>query len=316
MPCATTPSGIAASARFPAPHLHADRRSDLRTRIISSLGVIAIGVIAAVIGGPVFAAVMTAIGLGVYYETSRITPSIGLGYQLGWPGYVVIFLGATISLMSREPWAFAVFISIAVLLPGVMILNMPISNESFASWIGTAALGAYVGISIFAAIALRQEVGRLDVAWADNVGEYFSLSRDSYALGMAWTAIAIIATWLGDTFALLVGRTFGRTPLIPHLSPRKTLEGAIGGILGAAAGTVALTILLGIPDLTIATALLVGVILSIVGIVGDLTESFIKRSGGVKDSGTVIPGHGGVFDRVDSMLPIMLVTWVIVRILH
>ncbi|HEV2128817.1 MAG TPA: phosphatidate cytidylyltransferase [Thermomicrobiales bacterium] len=284
--------------------------------MVSSLGVIAVGVISAVIGGPVFAAVMTAIGLGVYYETSRITPMIGLGYPLGWPGYAVIFLGASVSLLSQEPWSFALFVSMAVILPAVMILRLPISNESFASWIATAAMGAYVGIAVYAAIALRQEIGILEVDWANDLGAWFSLSDESRALGMAWTAIAIIATWLGDTFALLVGRSMGRTPLIPHISPRKTLEGAVGGILGAVIGTVALTLLFGIPDITGAQAVIIGVVLSVVGVLGDLTESFIKRSGGVKDSGTLIPGHGGVFDRVDAMLPIFLVTWVIVRILH
>ncbi len=259
---------------------------------------------------------MAAIGLGVYYETSRITPLIGLGYRLGWPGYAVIFFGASISLLSQEPWAFASFISIAVLLPMVMILQLPIGNESFASWIATAAMGGYVGISVFAAIALRQEAGVLDAEWANEVGIYFSVSDQSYALGMAWVAIAIIAAWLSDTFALLVGRTMGRTPLIPHISPKKTLEGALGGVLGAVIGIIALTQLLGIPDVSVAQAIIIGVILSIVGVGGDLSESFLKRCGGVKDSGTLIPGHGGIFDRVDSLLPIFLVTWTIVRILH
>lgn len=259
---------------------------------------------------------MAAIGLGVYYETSRITPLIGLGYRLEWPGYVVIFLGASISLLSQEPWSFASFISIAVLLPTVMILQLPVSSESFAAWITTAAVGAYVGIAVFAAIALRQEAGILDAEWANDVGTYFSVSDDSYALGMAWTAIAIVVAWLSDTFALLVGRTMGRTPLIPHISPKKTLEGAVGGVLGAVIGTVTLTLLLGIPDVSVAQAIVIGVVLSIVGVGGDLSESFIKRCGGVKDSGTLIPGHGGIFDRVDALLPIFLVTWVIVRILQ
>ncbi|HEV2128247.1 MAG TPA: phosphatidate cytidylyltransferase [Thermomicrobiales bacterium] len=288
----------------------------MRTRAVSSLGVIAVGVIAGVIGGPVFAAVMAAIGLGVYYETSRITPLIGLGYRLEWPGYVVIFLGASISLLSQEPWSFASFISIAVLLPTVMILQLPVSSESFAAWITTAAVGAYVGIAVFAAIALRQEAGILDAEWANDVGTYFSVSDDSYALGMAWTAIAIVVAWLSDTFAFLVGHTMGRTPLIPHISPKKTLEGAVGGVLGAVIGTVTLTLLLGIPDVSVAQAIVIGVVLSIVGVGGDLSESFIKRCGGVKDSGTLIPGHGGIFDRVDALLPIFLVTWVIVRILQ
>lgn len=278
--------------------------------------VIAVGVIAAVIGGPVFAAVMAAIGLGVYHETSRITPLIGLGYQLGWPGYATVFAAASLALLTREAWGTVVFTVAAILLPSVMILQMPVSNESFASWIASMAMGAYVGFAVYAAIALRHEIGDLEVGWANEIGAYFSMTDVSYAVGMAWLAVAITATWLSDTFALFVGRSFGRTPLMPHISPKKTFEGAAGGVVGAVVGTVGLTILLGIPDVTVPMATLIGAVLAVVGIVGDLTESFIKRSGGVKDSGTLIPGHGGIFDRVDAMLPIMLVTWMIVRLLY
>jgi phosphatidate cytidylyltransferase len=278
--------------------------------------VIAVGIVAAVIGGPVFAAVMAAIGLGVYYEASRITPLIGLGYLLGWPGYATIFVAASVALMTRDAWGVAVVTVAALLLPSVMILQMPTNSESFGSWIASMAMGAYVGFGVYAAIALRHQSGDLDVAWANELGAYFSVSDVSYAVGMAWLAVAIAATWLSDTFALFAGRSFGRTPLIPHISPRKTFEGAAGGVVGAVVGTVGLTILLGIPDVTVPMATLIGVVLAVVGIVGDLTESFIKRSGGVKDSGTLIPGHGGIFDRVDAMLPILLVTWMIVRILY
>jgi phosphatidate cytidylyltransferase len=278
--------------------------------------VIVVGVVAAVVGGPVFAAVMAAIGLGVYYETSRITPLVGLGYHLGWPGYATIFVAASIGLMTRESWGLAVVIVAALLLPSVMILQMPISNESFGSWITSMAMGAYVGFAVYAAIALRHQIGDLDVDWANELGAYFSMADESYAVGLGWLAVAIAATWLSDTFALFAGRSFGRTPLIPHISPRKTLEGAAGGVVGAVIGTVGFTLLLGIPDVTVPMAILIGTVLAVVGIVGDLTQSFIKRSGGVKDSGTLIPGHGGIFDRVDSMLPILLVTWMIVRLLY
>lgn len=272
--------------------------------------------VSAVVGGPVFAAVMAAIGLGVYHEASRITPLVGLGYRLGWPGYAVVFLGASLALVSPEPWTFALLAVSALLLPSVMILQLPISNDSFATWIATIALSFYASLPIYAAIALRHEIGELEAGWANDLGDYFSLADETYALGMAWIMTAIVATWLSDTFALFIGRSLGRTPLIPHLSPKKTLEGAVGGVLGAVIGTVAFTILLGIPDISVPVAVLIGAVLAVVGILGDLTESFLKRSGGVKDSGTIIPGHGGIFDRVDAMLPIMLVTWVIVRALY
>lgn len=267
----------------------------------------------AVIGGAVFAAIIAAIGLGAYHELARMTPGIGPGYRLGWPGYGVVFAGAALALLSRDPWTIAAMSAISVLLPTLMIFRMEISSESFAAWVATLAGGAYIGFPVFAAVALRQATGDLDIGWASDLGEAFSTGDTSTALGMAWTMLAILVTWLADTFALFIGKAIGRTPLIPHISPKKTLEGAIGGFLGGVIAVVLLTLLLGIPDLPIPLAIGVGVLLAVVGICGDLMESFIKRSAGVKDSGTLIPGHGGVFDRVDALLPTFLVAWVLLQ---
>jgi phosphatidate cytidylyltransferase len=275
--------------------------------------VIAVGVIAAVIGGAVFAAIIAAIGLGAYHELARMTPRIGLGYQLGWPGYGVIFVGAALALLSRDLWAIAAMAAVTTLLPTLMIFRMEISAESFSAWVATLAAGVYIGFPVFAAVALRQATGDLDVGWASDFGETFSMGETSTALGMAWTMLAILVTWLADTFALFVGRAIGRTPLIPHISPKKTLEGAIGGFLGGVVAVVVLTLLLGIPDISMPLAIGIGALLAAVGICGDLMESFIKRSAGVKDSGTLIPGHGGVFDRVDALLPTFLVAWVLLH---
>lgn len=265
------------------------------------------------VGGAVFAAIMAAIGLGAYHELSRMTPRIGLGYQLGWPGYAVIFAGAALALISRDTWTLAAITAAAILLPTLMIFRMDISSESFSSWVATLAGGAYIGFPVFAAVAIRQSTGALEIGWANDLGEAFSVGDTNMALGMAWTMLAILVTWLSDTFALFVGRAIGRTPLIPHISPKKTLEGAIGGFLGGVIAVVLVTLLLGIPDVSIPLAIGIGVLLSAVGICGDLMESFIKRSAGVKDSGTLIPGHGGVFDRVDALLPTFLVAWAILQ---
>ena len=265
------------------------------------------------IGGAVFAAIIAAIGFGVYHELSRMTPRIGLGSQLAWPGYGVVFAGAALALISRDSWTIAAMAAIAVLLPTLLIFRMEISSESFASWVSTLAAGAYVGFPVFAAVALRQSTGDLNVEWASDLGAAFSTGDASMALGMAWTMLAILVTWLADTFALFVGKAIGRTPLIPHISPNKTLEGAIGGFLGGVIAVVLLTLVLGIPDVSIPLAIGIGVLLAAVGICGDLMESFIKRSAGVKDSGALIPGHGGVFDRVDALLPTFLVAWVLLQ---
>jgi phosphatidate cytidylyltransferase len=114
--------------------------------------------------------------------------------------------------------------------------------------------------------------------------------------------LALVATVAAsDTSQFYSGRAFGRRPLAPTISPKKTIEGAIGGFLLAPLALVAIAQwwLPRVPPLT-AWAVGVGVVLA--GIAGDLFESALKRAAGVKDSGTLIPGHGGVLDRIDALL--------------
>lgn len=119
--------------------------------------------------------------------------------------------------------------------------------------------------------------------------------------GVGWVFLALMATWGQDVLAYLVGRRWGRRKMAPGLSPRKTWEGAAGGMAGAIAGTLLAVALFGLP-LAPWAALLIGLVAGIVGPIGDLSESFIKRQAGLKDAGSLIPGHGGVLDRIDSLL--------------
>jgi phosphatidate cytidylyltransferase len=108
-------------------------------------------------------------------------------------------------------------------------------------------------------------------------------------------------TWVGETAAYLVGSTLGRHPLAPLISPRKTVEGAAAQMVASLATGAALGAWL-LPSCGGAGAILAGGALGLVGQVGDLVESMIKRSVGTKDTGGLIPGHGGVLDRIDSLL--------------
>lgn len=104
-----------------------------------------------------------------------------------------------------------------------------------------------------------------------------------------------------DTAAFFVGHALGRRRLAPRLSPSKTVEGALGGLCGGMLGAVA-TRALGLPALPLAHALGLGLVVAFLGIVGDLAESLLKRWAGAKDSGGLFPGHGGMLDRLDSLL--------------
>jgi phosphatidate cytidylyltransferase len=119
--------------------------------------------------------------------------------------------------------------------------------------------------------------------------------------GFAWIVFALATTWLGDTFAYFVGRSMGHTPLAPHISPKKTREGSVGGLIGAALTGIGCVYLFGLPISPLLGAVLGG-IAGIIGPLGDLAESQIKRQIGVKDVGSLLPGHGGILDRIDSIL--------------
>jgi len=120
-------------------------------------------------------------------------------------------------------------------------------------------------------------------------------------LGLRLAILLFVATWASDTCAYFVGRSFGRHKLHPRISPGKTLEGFAGGSLGCALATMALGyFLVGIVPLW--QWLVLGLVLGTVGQIGDLSASLIKRAAGVKDAGGLLPGHGGVLDRMDSFL--------------
>ncbi|GAB6157603.1 phosphatidate cytidylyltransferase [Desulfotomaculum varum] len=118
--------------------------------------------------------------------------------------------------------------------------------------------------------------------------------------GLAWLLLILTTTWASDTFAYFVGRAMGRHKLAPLLSPKKTIEGAVGGIAGAALTAYLLAQFM--PGLPVQPVVLLGALVGAASLLGDLFESALKRQAGVKDSGHLIPGHGGILDRFDSLL--------------
>ena len=128
--------------------------------------------------------------------------------------------------------------------------------------------------------------------------------------GAQWLALAVIVIFAADSAAMLVGVTVGRHKLSPQISPKKTWEGVVGGLIG---GAVAAVVADAVFDLEIASAMAVvlGFVMALMGTLGDLGESAFKRHAGVKDSGFLVPGHGGVLDRLDSLIPnLIIVYWV------
>ena len=119
--------------------------------------------------------------------------------------------------------------------------------------------------------------------------------------GKKWLAFLYLVIWASDTGAYYVGTAFGKHRLYEKISPKKSIEGLMGGVLASVLVAILCKLWL-VPLLGIIEAAALGAVLALAGTVGDLAESLIKRSAGVKDSGTIIPGHGGILDRMDSIL--------------
>jgi phosphatidate cytidylyltransferase len=147
-------------------------------------------------------------------------------------------------------------------------------------------------------ISLKASFGLLYVPFLLS---FFPKLRSIEDNGLAWVFFALLLTWSADTGAYFAGRSLGKNKLFERVSPKKTTEGAIGGlVLTVVVALVYQSMYL--PSMGYIHALILGVMLCLLSIVGDLVESMIKRATGVKDSGNIMPGHGGIIDRLDSML--------------
>jgi phosphatidate cytidylyltransferase len=131
--------------------------------------------------------------------------------------------------------------------------------------------------------------------------------------GALWVSAAIAVTFGNDTGAYFAGRAFGRHKLYPTISPAKTVEGAVGGLV-AGVGLLLVGHATVAPSITVPDCLLVAGPAAVLGPIGDLVESMIKRSVGAKDSGKLLPGHGGMLDRIDALL--FVSAWVYVYVIH
>jgi phosphatidate cytidylyltransferase len=253
---------------------------NLARRVATALIGLPVILLALFLGPPAFVVGLTgavvAVGLAEFFhmmQAREIRPLWRTGFVLA----AVLFLEVVYPAWLGAPlWPLAALLLLTVTLH---------RGASLADTVPAAAvtlLGAtYLG-------ALGGTIGALRVL--SPVGEG------------AWRIVLLLAIIMAaDSAAFFVGHAFGRRRLASHVSPAKSVEGALGGVLGGVAGALAVRAL-GLPGLPFAHAVALGVGVAVLGIVGDLDESLIKRWAGVKDSGELFPGHGGMLDRIDGLL--------------
>ena len=274
----------------------------MRSRVIGSVLVVVVGLVPVFIGGPVFALLMVVLGLAGFREylqlVARVHPAdIG---SYGLVGYVVVVALGWAALADKTAISLMSITVLAVVSPLVLLFPKPIQPGGFSVWCFTCTGSLYLGLPIYAAVATRSSSGTIDVQWLSEAARRLSFAWDPAPRGLAWVLTVVLATWVGDSVALFTGRAFGAQKLAPTISPNKSQEGAFAGLVASmAVGAVSFQGF-GLGDWKM--GLIAGALIGLAGQVGDLAESVLKRQAGVKDSGSVVPGHGGVLDRIDALL--------------
>jgi phosphatidate cytidylyltransferase len=228
----------------------------------------------------VFLAVLAITGLLAYHEFDGIAAANGIA-RAGWPGMAA----GLVLLFAPHPVAAIVLIAMLG-----MALAMRVGNLNAAM----AAAGAFI-------LGIVYVFG----AWR--------CAADLRAINPHWLLFAMVLSWAGDTAALYVGRPWGKHKMAPRVSPAKSWEGAAGSVAGGMlVGGIYAHYL--IPQVPLGEALALAAAGNIAGQLGDLCESALKRGAGVKDSGTLLPGHGGWLDRLDSSLFSVPVVYALIQL--
>ena len=267
----------------------------MRQRLISAAVLVPVVVILFVLGPPWLTLGIALLAAVVAYETAELVRAAGLPASrwlpVIWAPLAVVGLAWFFGPGGLEfGWAL-VGPMIAALLIASAFLAFRVADpaDGFGAWIGTLFAALYPGMLAFAAAFIG-----LSPAFQDGV-----LLGNRLDSGRIWLLILVGTVWALDSTAYVVGRLYGRGRFMNHISPKKTWTGALGGTIAAVA---VCTLLFALSGQSQVGGALLGLVIAIAAQAGDLAESMLKRAAGVKDSGRLIPGHGGFLDRVDSFL--------------
>ncbi len=258
----------------------------LAKRIITAI----IGIIVAIFivnyGKWVFAVAALALGVLAWQELNAMLfrREIAPAYWLGMAGIALLWGTAWLG-NSRET------VAVVMLVTFLVLVKMVIKHGTFTLTDAACTIAGtlYVGLAFAHVVLLR---------FADQ-SPITTTGLGTMPAGAAYLWLAFVGTWAADTFAFFVGSQFGKHKLAPAVSPGKTTEGAAGGLAGS---VLAVTVLGALCHFPLGHSAAIGLLVGIVAPLGDLVESSLKRYCGVKDSGRLLPGHGGVLDRFDSIM--------------
>jgi phosphatidate cytidylyltransferase len=255
--------------------------SNLKKRLMVAIIGIPFVMATAFFGNWPFAIIISAISGMTSYELLQITSKFDLPGQKR----TALVMSVGIPLAANQFGAISILITLwlSFIITGVSALGFK-PEEGFKRLIASLFTICFVTLPFSSVILLR------------NVEEW----RHSYIGGIVIIYI-MGGIWLADSGAYMFGRLFGKRKLAPNLSPNKTVEGLLGGFLFAITFGVVGAFAMG-EFLNYYDRIIIGLIVGSMSVIGDLVESMLKRSAGVKDSGTFFPGHGGMFDRFDSLL--------------
>jgi len=267
--------------------------SNTATRVIVSIVAIPLIVFASYLGSYYFFFFVLAIGIISFYEFSGMVKKNIANANL-WFGLFAISFIITNQFYHKIDFIPLLFIIILLLL----LIELFRNKGSVVKNLGATFLGIlYIGLFSSTLIAIR---------------EFYASTTDLYIRG-GYLIISILATiWVCDSAAFFGGTALGKHKLFPRISPNKSWEGALFGFVFAIL-TMLLAKLVVLDFLSWTNVVVLGIIIGIIGQLGDLVESSIKRDAGVKDSSSIIPGHGGIFDRFDSLLLSAPAVWLYLK---
>jgi len=261
----------------------------MRERAISAVVIAVVVIVFFLLGQPWLTFGIAALALLAAIEVFRLLPPAGFPVAL-LPGVIFPPLAAlALGLDLLDVGWIAIYVALVLVVLAIDAFRRPEVRDGFLVWMGGSFGVLYASMLAFMAAILVVAPRIPDDAPLAGI----------FSAGQTWLLVLVLTVWSFDTFAYLAGRTFKKGRFLNHISPNKTWSGVIGG-------TVAAVIVAGLLSWAagqwLPGGMIMGLLLAIAGQSGDVAESMLKRTAGAKDSSNLIPGHGGILDRVDSFL--------------